>query len=73
MLAKIVATIVRGVMDKKSAASFIQQRAAEEVQQADQSRFIEIVETEIMGLHEGNIVRFHLRPTEYRIWRESWR
>jgi hypothetical protein len=26
-----------------------------------------------MGLHEGNIVRFHLRPTEYRIWRESWR
>jgi len=73
MLAKIVATIVRGVMDKKSAASFIQQRAAEEVLQVDQSRFIEIVETEIMGLHEGNIVRFHLRPAEYRIWRESWR
>jgi len=73
MMAKIVTGIVRGTMDKKTAADFIQQRAVGDVPQADRARFIEIVETEIMGLHEGNIARYRLRPSEFRIWRESWR
>lgn len=29
------------------------------------ARFVELVETEIMSLHEGNIARYKLRPTEY--------
>jgi hypothetical protein len=32
-----------------------------------------VVETEIMGLHEGNIARYRLRPSEYQAWRETWR
>jgi len=37
-------------------------RAAEQVPAAEQARFVEVVETEIMSLHEGNIARYRLRP-----------
>ena len=36
------------------------------------ARFIEIAETQLMALHEGNIARYRLRPSEYRAWREHW-
>jgi hypothetical protein len=73
MIMEVIATIVRGILGKTNAVAFIRQRAAEDVPQVEQSRFIEIVETEIMSLHEGNIARYRLRPAEYRTWRESWR
>lgn len=40
---------------------------------AVRARFVELVETEIMSLHEGNIARYKLRPTEYQNWRQGWR
>ncbi len=72
-VADIVAGIVRAHLDKKNAAAFIKQRAMEDVPKEDQARFIEVVETEMMGLHEGNIARYRLRPIEYQIWRKDWR
>ena len=73
LVADTIAEIVRGGMDKKIAAAFIQRRAAEDVTQEDRARFIEVVETEVMNLHEGNIARYHLQPAQYQLWRESWR
>ncbi|NOZ11728.1 MAG: Fic family protein [Gammaproteobacteria bacterium] len=73
LVADIVVEIVRGGMDKKTAAAFIKQRAVEDVPQEDQARFIEVVETEVMGLHEGNIARYRLRSSQYQMWRETWR
>ena len=73
VLAESVAEIVRGRMNSKVAAVFIKQRAVENIPQEDQARFIEVVETEIMSLHEGNIARYRLRPSEYQIWRDGWR
>ncbi len=72
-VADTVAEIVRGGMDKKAAAAFIKRRAAEDASQEDRARFIEVVETEVMGLHEGNIARYRLRPSEYQTWRATWR
>jgi hypothetical protein len=40
---------------------------------AHQARFVEVVETELMSLHEGNIARFRLRASEYQTWRQGWR
>ena len=37
-----------------------------------QNRFIEVIEIEIMSLHEGNIARFKIRPAEYMAWRSYW-
>ncbi|OGA47662.1 MAG: cell filamentation protein Fic [Betaproteobacteria bacterium RIFCSPLOWO2_12_FULL_62_58] len=73
LVAHIVAEVVRGGMNKKNAAAFIKRRAAEDVSQEDRARFIEVVETEVMGLHEGNIARYRLRPSEYQTWRATWR
>ncbi|HED19092.1 MAG TPA: Fic family protein [Gammaproteobacteria bacterium] len=73
LMAEIVAEIVHGGMDKKAAAAFIKLRATEGVPQGDQARFIEVVETEVMSLHEGNIARYRLRPSQYQTWKGTWR
>jgi len=72
LVAETVSEVVRGGMDKKTATVFIRQRATENMLPADQARFIEVVETELMNLHEGNIARYRLRPSHYQTWRETW-
>ena len=73
LVTEIIVEIVNNVMDKKAATAFIKQRAIESVPQADRARFVEVVETEVMSLHEGNIARYRLRPSQYQTWRETWR
>ena len=73
LIAEVVAAMVRAGMDRKGAAARVRQCAFEQVPPVDQPRFVEVVETEIMSLHEGNIARYRLRPAEFRAWRESWR
>ncbi|MDE0055218.1 MAG: Fic family protein, partial [Gammaproteobacteria bacterium] len=73
LVAELVAAVVRGGMDKRAATALARQRAAERVSPVDQARLAEIVETEIMSLHEGNIARYRLRPAEYQAWRQGWR
>lgn len=73
LVMEVIGAVVRGRMDKKAATAFIRQRAQDEVPQEDKARFIEVVETEIMSLHEGNIARYRLRPGEYTTWLQGWR
>jgi len=72
LVSELVAAIDRGRIDKKSATAFIRQRAVKEVPLDDQARFIKVVETELMSLHEGNIARCRLQPAEYQAWKEFW-
>lgn len=37
------------------------------------ARFIEIVETELGSLPEGNIARYRVLPEELMSWKENWR
>ena len=67
-----VSKIVDRGMDKKVATAFIRRRTSENVPQEDQARFIEVVETAVMNLHEGNIARYRLRPSQYQRWKETW-
>jgi hypothetical protein len=73
LMAEVVAEIVRSGMDKKAVTAHIRRRATEAVPPVVQARFVELVETELMNLHEGNIARYRLRPSEYQTWRETWR
>ena len=73
LVVELVAAVVRTGMDKNAAIALARQRAAEQVSPADQARFIEVVETEIMSLHQGNIARYRLRQAEYQAWRQGWR
>ncbi|MSP43253.1 MAG: Fic family protein [Alphaproteobacteria bacterium] len=71
-LAKVVAEIVRSRMDKQTAVAMIRHQAAENIVPEDIAKFIEIAETELMSLHEGNIARYRLRPSEFEAWKKVW-
>jgi hypothetical protein len=72
-LIDIVAQVVRQGMRKKSAAALLQEYSSEKLPGPDQHRFVEVAETELINLHEGNIARYRLRPAEYRAWQENWK
>lgn len=72
-VAELVAAVVLGRLDRKAAIELVREHAAMQVPPSDRARFVETVETEIMSLHDGNIARYRLRPTQYRTWREGWR
>lgn len=72
LIAQIVSTIIREGMNREAAIGFIR-REAEQAAAEDRARLIEVTETEIMSLHEGNFARYRVRPSEYTAWRASWR
>lgn len=59
-------------MNHSAAVEFIKRSANESVPLKAKARFIEVVETEIMSLHEGNFARYRLRYSEYIAWRSVW-
>lgn len=73
LVMEAVADVVRARMDKKQAIDYIRQRAVRDMPAEDQARFAEVVETELMSLHEGNFARYRLRPSEYQKWYDVWR
>ncbi len=68
-----ISGVVRDRLNKQQAVAFIRNLATAQIPQSDRERFIEIVETQLISLHEGSIARFRLRPSEFRAWREGWR
>jgi len=68
-----VAMVVRQGMDKNQATKQIRQQARDFIPSVDQMRFVEVVETELMSLHEGNISRYGLRLPEFEKWQKVWR
>ncbi len=69
---QVVTEIVLDHMDKVQAVAFIKKYAIEKIKKEDQSRFIEMIERELQSLHEGNIARFHLKPSQYDTWKKTW-
>jgi Fic family protein len=73
LLAEGVRAVVRELIDKKAASTFFRQQATTHTPPKDQARYVEVAETEIMSLHEGNIARNRLRPSEYQARQKVWR
>lgn len=67
-----VTDVVRQEMSKAQAVSFIQDFAREQIELDDRARFIEVVETQLLSLHEGSIARYRLRPSEFDAWQMKW-
>jgi len=64
--------IVRAPMIRQAAPANLINVAQKEVQPADQEQFIEITETELLGLHEGNFARYQVRPPGFLAWSKEW-
>jgi fido (protein-threonine AMPylation protein) len=71
-LKSVVGEVVRNAMDKAAATAFVHARAAA-IPEEDRARFIEVAETELLSLHEGNFMRYRVRPSEFERWLEHWR
>ncbi len=71
-IAPLVHDIIQESLGRKLAGRKIKQFAELNLPDEDKARFIEITETELMSLHEGNIARYRIRPSEYLRWREAW-
>lgn len=63
-----VAEVVLEASNVGDANRRITQYAETHISQNDRARFVEIVETEIVNLHDGNIARYRLRPSEFAAW-----
>jgi len=69
---KFVADVVRDCLDKRKAANWIAKMSEKEIPTDDKARFVEVVETELINLHEGNFARYQLRPSEFLDWKKVW-
>jgi hypothetical protein len=69
---EFVAAVVQSKMTKREAIRWIARESEERIAEEDRSRFIEVVETELSSLHEGNIARYRLRPSEFEAWYKNW-
>ena len=67
----VITTIVSAALPPKEASVKIKAEA-KSLPEADQPKFIEAVETELLSLHEGNFARYWIRPAEFRKWKEVW-
>ena len=73
LIGETMTAIVAKGMDKRRATAYIRKMADERLDAAARMRFVEVVETELMSLHEGNIARYRIRPSEYAAWRKNWK
>lgn len=71
-LREIVGEVVGGRMSRSAAADHIAGWWSGKIDPADQQRFTEVVEIELMSLHEGNFARYQIRPSEFEAWQRIW-
>lgn len=69
---EVIAEVVRSAMPRKAGAAHVRSKAEAVIPTSDQDQFVEVAETELLGLHEGNFVRYHIRPQEFATWQEAW-
>ena len=69
-IAALIQAVIREGMNKRKAGQAIKQFTDSNVDAIDRHRFIEVTETELMSMHEGNIARYQIRPFEYQAWKE---
>lgn len=67
-LIELVGEIIRRTLPLTARA--IEVRARSLVDPADILDFTQLVLHEVESLHEGNIARYRVRPTEFRLWRQ---
>lgn len=72
-IAGVVSEVVRQLMDRGTAMAFVTREAERQVAEADRHRFVEVARAELGALHEGNIARYRIRPSEFHQWRSAGR
>lgn len=69
---EIVAMLIRAKVGRKQVGTEVSAWVSSRVEPEDRDRFTEIVEDELIGMHEGNFARYQVRPSEFRAWQDVW-
>lgn len=69
---EVIWEIILESMAHQQAVNSIAQYA-ERIAENDRQKFITVVDTELLSLHEGNFARFRIKPSEFRRWQEVWK
>jgi Fic family protein len=74
VIINIIRTIILEKIDGAHVVPKIQSLLqAENLSQSEQSELFKVIETEISSLHDGNIARFKIRPSEFQAWKnQNW-
>lgn len=72
-IGEFVHSVVTGNRNKRAASQWLTSQVKASIPKEDQARFQEVVETELSGLHEGNIARYRLRLSEFSAWKDGWK
>ena len=67
---EVIYALVSGNMLKEDAGDVIRQYSFA-LASIDQFQFSELVKKELNELHEGNIARYMIKPSEFRTWKQS--
>jgi hypothetical protein len=69
---QLIAAVIRGRLPRREAIAYVTRWTGEHIAPEEQERFQDVVESELLAVHEGNFARYQIRPSEYRAWREDW-
>lgn len=70
-IGELVREVVQSKLTGSRASRYLCDYAERNIPDAERATFIETTERELMGLHEGNIARYRLRPGEYADWKSK--
>lgn len=71
-LKNVVSSVVLGCMNRQAALKHVQQWVRENIPREHRAEFQEKAEEELLALHEGNIARYRIRPSQFATWQQSW-
>ena len=68
----LVGDVIRQGMDKRAANTHIGAWALRHIEDVERERLRDIVERELLSLHEGNFSRYRIKPSEFAVWKANW-
>ncbi|BDS08984.1 hypothetical protein NT6N_40240 [Oceaniferula spumae] len=67
----LVRLVVRSRRNPSESGRILRQEVTKQFDRELQSEFLDVVETELAGLHEGNIARYRLKASEFEWWKSQ--
>ncbi|MDR6623822.1 Fic family protein [Caulobacter segnis] len=71
-LRDLISQVIRRGLGRVEAADYIRAQAQVLVEPETREQLVEVAETELLALHEGNFARYQIRPSQYVAWRKIW-
>ena len=72
-LIELIGEIVGRCLTVQESILYIQTWIESQIQETDHARFREVIETELLNLHAGNIARFRLNSSEFEKWYQQYK